>query len=125
MPKKGKDDLFRLIKSLSKTEKAYFRKFSERHIIGDKNNYLRLFDAIDGQEVYDEKALLKKEKYIRQLPYAKNYLMGSVLRAMQVFYGEHTDEHGQRRVMDNLWFLNKKKLYDLASREIEKAKTVS
>lgn len=114
MPKRGSDDLFRLIKSMSKTEKSYFKKFAERHVIGEQNNYLKLFDAIERQEVYDEKKILREEKYIKQLPYLKNYLMDAVLKSLQVFYAEHTREHRLRRMMDNAWLLYQKGLFDLA-----------
>ncbi len=125
MPKVGSPDLFRLIKSLSKTEKAYFKKHAERHVIGEKNNYLKLFDAIDKQTDYDEKKLLKSEKYIRQLPYLKNYLMEMILKSMQSFYAGHTQGHQLRRMMDNAWFLYKKGLYDLSNDSVQKAKKLS
>ena len=40
-------DLYKLIKSLTKTEKRYFSKFAEKHVIGDQNNYYKLFKVID------------------------------------------------------------------------------
>src|SRR5882757_6478428 len=125
MPKQGNDNLFRLIKSLSKTEKAYFTKFAERHVIGEKNNYLKLFDAIDKQTVYDEKKMLREEKYIKQLPYLKNYLMDIILKSLQVFYSDHTQEHRVRRMLDDAWLLNKKGLYDLCYDVLEKIKKES
>ena len=57
MAKKG--ELFLLIKSLSRTEKRYFRMFANMN--KGSANYLRLFDAIDKQEVYDEKTI--KEEF--------------------------------------------------------------
>src|SRR5687767_4613325 len=122
MPKKGKEDLFRLIKSLSKTEKAYFKKFSERHTIGDRNNYLKLFDAIDRQIVYDEQKLKKEEKYITQLPYLKNYLTSMIFKAMQVFYADHTEGHRIRRLADDAWFLYKKGLYEACDNRVQEIK---
>ena len=62
MSNKASDQLHKLIKSLSKPEKRYFKVFSSRHIIGDENNYQTLFDAIDKQEEYDEEKLMKKFK---------------------------------------------------------------
>ena len=66
MTKKG--NLFFLIQSLSKSEKRYFKIFC----FGQKvdKNYLKLFDAIDAQEVYDEAAIRRqfaKATFIQQL----------------------------------------------------------
>lgn len=38
MSNKASDSLHRLIKSLTKPEKRYFKVFSSRHVIGDQNN---------------------------------------------------------------------------------------
>ena len=62
--------LHSLIKSLTKQEKRYFKLFAQRHTSGKENQYLKLFDAIDAQEVYKEDAIKKKfskEKFVKQL----------------------------------------------------------
>ena len=67
-----KNELFILIKSLSKSEKRYFRLFCSRESSG--SNYTRLFDSIDSQKEYDEKAIkkvFKGEKFIHQLHVTK------------------------------------------------------
>jgi len=88
MPAKGSDDLFRLIKSLSPAEKGYFKKFADRYSFSEKdNNYLRLFEAIDAQETYDE-TKLAKEPFVNQLPRQKNYLQNLVLRSLQLYDAE-------------------------------------
>ncbi len=48
------NQLFQLIKSLNKSEKRYFNLYASRHTIGEKNNYVILFEAIDKQIEYDE-----------------------------------------------------------------------
>jgi hypothetical protein len=125
MPKQGNKDLFSLIKSLSQSEKAYFTKFAGRHVIGKENNYLKLFNAIEKQTAYDEKKILREEKYIKQLPYLKNYLMEMILKSMQVFYAEHTKEHKLRRMVDDAWFLRKKGLFNLCNDVVTKIKKES
>ena len=56
------DQLFKLIHSLSKGEKRFFKIYTTRiNPTGDKK-FLRLFDAIEKQEMYDEDAILRKEK---------------------------------------------------------------
>ena len=40
-----KEALFDLIKSMTMSEKRYFKIYSSKHTIGEKNEYIRLFDA--------------------------------------------------------------------------------
>ena len=65
---KEQDDLFLLIKSLSNSEKGYFKKFiSNEKLYKGNQVYLKLFNTIEQQKSYDEK-LIKKifagEKFI-------------------------------------------------------------
>ena len=55
------EDLHKLIKSLSQSEKRFFKIYASRHVIGEQNNYVQLFDAIANQKNYNEKAI--KEKF--------------------------------------------------------------
>ena len=50
MSNKFSNDLFQLIQSLSRTEKAYFKKYTSLHVIGERNNYVKLFNAIEKQK---------------------------------------------------------------------------
>lgn len=87
MSVKVSENLHQLIHSLSKPEKRYF-KYSSRHIIGEQNNYVKLFDAIDKQKVYDEAILLKqfkKEIFIRQFSIAKSRLYDAILRSLDAY----------------------------------------
>ena len=83
------DDLFRLIKSLSKQEKRYFKLQASRHIIGKQNNYVLLFDAIDELKEYDEPYIKERfagEAFIRQLHVAKNYLYQLILTSLRQYH---------------------------------------
>jgi len=82
-------DLFELIKSLSRTEKAYFKKFGKLHVLGDENNYIKLFDAIEKQNNYDEDKLRSKFKGERMLLHfwsAKKYLYDLILKSMELYH---------------------------------------
>ena len=46
--------LFDLVKSLNRREKAYFKKFASRHVIGEQNKYVDLFDVLGSMDEYDE-----------------------------------------------------------------------
>lgn len=93
MPKTSSDRLFRLIKSLSATEKRYFKVFIGA--TGNKGNkYGALFDAMDAQVQFDDDAL-RRQVYgrepmqSRKYSELKAYLYELVLKSLQA-YDENT-----------------------------------
>ncbi len=74
----GSDDLYLLIKSLSKEEKGYFVKFAKRHS-AKGSQLLSLFNVISKQEIYNEKEVKKK---IKHLPVLKNMLFDKILQSL-------------------------------------------
>lgn len=92
--KKASTLLFDLIKSLSRSEKRYFSLYAQRHVLGEKNNYLLLFEAIARQEVYDESSLrdeLAGQKAADYLPVAKHQLYHLILDSLHSFYAQRAD----------------------------------
>ncbi len=78
---------------MNMSEKRYFKIHSSRHIIGNTNNYTRLFDAIERQEVYNEEEIklsFKGETFIKHLPSEKHYLYNHILESLNSFYKERT-----------------------------------
>lgn len=87
--KSASDQLFFLIKSLTKSEKKYFHQFANRYVKGQRNNYLNLFEAIGAQKVYDEESLKKQfqqEKFVTYFPVAKQYLYNQILDSLHQFH---------------------------------------
>jgi hypothetical protein len=117
-------ELFLLIKSLSKNEKTYFKKFSKQHIIGNKNNYEILFDTIDKMENFDEDLFIKKlskHSFIRYLPRLKTYLYEFILKALVAYHNEHSLSGQVSELIREVEILCSKKLYKSADRLINKA----
>jgi hypothetical protein len=80
------DQLFRLIKSLSSTEKAYIKRYALIHSEkGHESQYIKLFEAIDSMKVYDEKILLRKfsKNPLNFISVSKNYLFNFILRNLE------------------------------------------
>lgn len=126
--KKPSKDLYNLIKSLTVSEKGYFVKFAKRHIIGDENNYLRLFDAINEQEVFDEdelKAKFKGEKFIRQFTTAKNYLMNMILKSLESYHSEESVSSKIVSLMNQYKILFEKTLFSQAETLLKRAKKLA
>ena len=117
--------LFDLIQSLTVSEKRYVKVFTARYK-GDKN-YLRLFDAINKQEVYDEAALLKKfrkEKFTRQINYTKNYLYNLILKSLQAYH----DKSIETQLSDysqQVEILYHKGLYEQSLKMLNRAKKLA
>lgn len=119
------EELHQLVQSMNMSEKRYFKIHSSRHVIGKKNNYIRLFDAVDRQKTYDE-AQIKKyfagETFIKHLPSEKNYLYHSVLDSLSFFHKEKTFLARYANIMTALEVLYNKGLFEQCKKLINKAK---
>ncbi len=125
---KRKDHLFQLIKSLTKSEKRFFKIYSSRHVIGKENNYVKLFDAIEKQKVYDEAAIIKKfanEKLVNRFPVAKAYLYDLILKSMNTYHAKNTIDAQLTELLRNIDFLFQKNLYTQVDKSIRKAKKMA
>ncbi len=125
MSNKASDQLHRLIHSMSKAEKRYFKVFSSRHVIGEESNYQILFDAIERMEEYDEEKLLKKfarKPFVRRFSITKNRLYNAVLRSLDAFHSQSSLEAQMRRQIHSAEILYHKSLYDQSQKILEGAK---
>ncbi len=128
MSGKSTDSLHRLIQSLTKQEKRHFKIFAARHTIGEQNNYVLLFDAIEKMKVYDGDVLLKKfkgESSLNNFSITKSRLYETILRSLDVF-------HHNSSVDDQLWkelhyteILYKKTLYDQCAKRLRSARKLA
>ncbi len=125
---KQKDQLFQLIKSLNSSEKRFFKIYSSRHVIGEQNNYIYLFDAIDNLVEYDEKKLIKKfegKKFVNRFSVAKSYLYDLILRSMNQYHSQKNVDNQLLELLRRISFLFDKNLYDQANKHIRKAKKLA
>ena len=109
--------LFELIKSLSPSEKRYFKLFSSlQKSRAEEKNYLRLFDFIAAQDAYDEEAILEAfagENFIKSLHVTKNYLYNLILKSLRIFEEERKNAHRQlSNLLMNASVLENRGLYD-------------
>lgn len=121
---KPNDNLFRLIKSLDKNEKGYFKKQAQSYSREKDQNYMKLFDAIDSQEDYNEEALLKKfrnEPFAKQFSVAKSYLWELLLKTQRNYRAGTSKFMRLNALMENGEVLFEKGLYEEAAKMWEKA----
>jgi tetratricopeptide (TPR) repeat protein len=128
MSNKASDNLHKLIKSMTKPEKRYFKVFSSRHIIGESNNYQVLFDAIDKQEEYDEVKLMKKFKdksFVHRFSISKNRLYNALLKSLDSFHSNSSIEAQLQRQLHSVEILYHKSLYDQCLKLLQSARKVA
>lgn len=122
------DDLFQLIKSLKQSEKRYFKIFSSKHVIGNQNNYVKLFEAIDKQEEYDEKSIIKKfrnEKFVKQFSYTKNYLYQFILKSLRTYYEGKSITSKINESLSSVQILFERSFYSRAMKILTKTKQLA
>lgn len=123
---KPSEELFKLIKSLSKSEKRFF-KLSSALQSGDKN-YLKIFDFIESQPEYDENELkktFKNETFIKHLPSEKNHLYRLILKSLRVFYSESSASSILKQELKNVEILYNKALYKECEKFVTRAKKIA
>ncbi|HHG86171.1 MAG TPA: hypothetical protein ENJ82_15585 [Bacteroidetes bacterium] len=121
--------LHALIHRLSKQEKRYLKLFDGRQQKGG-SNYMRLFDLIHAQKVYDEKAIrqtekLQSEKWIKNFPTTKYELYQLVLRSLHAFYAKSNEDSRLEEMVHQAEILYNKRLYQQCGRLLDKAEKLS
>lgn len=116
------DELVKLVSSLTKAEKRYFKMFSS--VQNGEKSYLKLFEAIEKLGEYDEEKIRKMlagEEFIKRLPAVKNYLYGQLLRSLRVIYSGETVDSQIREMIEEIGILYEKRLYKQCAKILEKA----
>jgi tetratricopeptide (TPR) repeat protein len=94
MPKHRTDQLFDLIKSMTKSEKRTFKLYAKRLTSNEGGLFLQLFDMLEKQKEYNEDELFKHSKTIQksQLSNLKRHLYHQILVALHtVNFRNHVD----------------------------------
>lgn len=120
--------IFSFIHSLTPSEKRYFKLYAQRQVQGRDTNYLKLFEAINNQEKYDEEELLKKfrkESFVKQFAVTKNYLFNMLLKSMQEYNEENFIEWKIRNMFLQVKILASKGLDMEAAKLIKKTKELA
>ena len=124
MPISHTDQLFNLVKSLSKAEKRNFRIYSSRIQNSHSMKYIQLFDILEKQDELDEKIILKRFPK-SQLPNLKRHLYSQILISLRLI---HKGKHAFieiRELLDFADILYGKGLYLQSLKILEKAKVLA
>ncbi len=119
---KHKEDLFQLVRAMSKSEKRYFTLDAQKS--GRRpSKYLELFQAVNEMEEYDERKLRKK--FGRNLPYDKSYLYEAILRSMRDYRSSRSRAARIRELLLDAKYLYERGLYLQCEERLKDAKQLA
>jgi hypothetical protein len=125
MSKTPSDKLFQLIKSLSPSEKRYFKLFIKSKT-DQENKYILLFDKIDQSSTFDD-AVLQTIIYKSQpsdskkYPELKAYLYDLVLKSLQFYDEQHSVDYRINSLLQSVNVLYKRAMYENCLELLHKA----
>lgn len=115
------DALFRLVKTLTKPEKRYFKTHSGTG--GGDNIYIQLYDTLNGMERYDESFLRKK--FPNNLPAYKKQLFNKVLSLMRDYHRRRSKTIQIKELLIDAGFLFERSLYEACNKKLKEAEKLA
>ncbi len=126
MTKEQKDNLFVLIKSLSKSEKRQFKLFVGRLGVNEDSKFLTLFNILDKLSLYDEAFILNKGIVKKQqLSNLKAHLYKQILISLRLSPSHQNIRIQIREQLDFATILYHKGLYKQSLKILDKAKSLA
>src|SRR5688572_27726871 len=128
MSNKAHDHVHRLVRSMTRAEKRYFKLFTSRHMLGGQSNHQLLFDAIAAMPEYDEAALLSRfehEAFTHRFAITKRRLYEAILRSLDAFHAESSIDARLHRMLHQMELLHQRALYDDAAKILQSVRKLA
>ena len=126
MTREQKDNLFVLIKSLSKSEKRQFKLYVGRLGVNEDSKFLLLFNILQKLKAYDETAILKNGFVKKeQLSNLKAHLYKQILISLRLNPSHQNIRIQIREQLDFATILYHKGLYTQSLKILDKAKSLA
>lgn len=127
MPISNSEQLFRLIKSLNKSEKRSFKLYAQRSHNQATSKFIRLFDILDNMESYDEETIIKKSTHIKknQLSNLKRHLYTQIMKALRNIHIDKELDIQIREQLDFARILYGKGLYMQSLKILDRVKAIA
>ncbi len=110
------------------SEKRYFKIYATRHVIGNENNYVKLFDTLESQVESNDEKLKKKLKnsaISNNLSKHKHYLYNLILRSLNAFHLDSSFDSRFREMMCSVEILFEKGLYRQCWKILKRARELA
>lgn len=126
MTKDQKDNLFLLVKSLTKSEKRQFKLYVGRLGVNSDSKFLSVFNVLDKMATYDEAAILKSTAVKKQqLANVKAHLYKQILISLKLTPSHQNVRSQIREQLDFASILYHKGLYKQSLKILDKAKDLA
>ncbi|NME71477.1 hypothetical protein [Flammeovirga aprica] len=124
MPKERSNHLYQLIKSMSRSEKRYFKLVSNESKSNSSKKFMLLFELIDKQDVFDEEQLLASTPELKPIQFSnlKAHLYKRILQALRQFHLTKMEDAEIREMIDHAELLYNRGLYDQCADILRKSK---
>lgn len=124
MPISQSDQLFALVKSLTKAEKRNFRLYARRNQDTDEMLFLQMFDLIDKQSSPDDDYILQKMPAMKKMQFSnvKRHLYTQIVSSLRLIYAQKVDQIAIREMIDFADILYAKGLFLHSLKILIKAK---
>ncbi|MFL5765194.1 MAG: hypothetical protein ACJ77K_14725 [Bacteroidia bacterium] len=121
------EQLFNLVKTLSKGEKRFFKLYAARLNRGSDKKFIMLFDAIEKQKVYNESKILAKTPALdpKQFSNLKAHLYYQLLKSVKLCNSSNLENVRITELLDYARILYNKCLYRECVKMIDKAKMLA
>lgn len=127
MPISQTDQLFRLIKSLTKSEKRNFTIFAKRITSSDQLKFIQLFEFIDKQKILNDEIVLNGLTGIKknQLSNLKRHLYTQIMTSLRMIHIKKNSSIQVREYYDFAKILYGKGLYLQSLKIVKKAQDLA
>jgi|GEM_PF-1474601 len=124
---KTSNDVFDLVKSMTQTEKRYFKRFASLQSTAQSHNSVALFDVLNKLKAYDETRLKKniqQEGLLRNLASEKVYLHRLLMKSLRAYHLEKSPSEKASALVFDAHILLQKGLDRQAKKALAKAKRI-
>jgi len=127
MPISQSQQVFELIKSLSKAEKRNFKLYVNRLQSNDSKLYLKLFESMEKQKALEEKKLLADLKGINKTQFSnlKRHLYTQIVTSLRLIHKQRRSNIQVREYLDFAYILYGKGLYLQSLKLLQLAKRLA
>ncbi len=122
---KATKEVYQLIQSMSASEKRSFRQLARRNSKLGRNNYLKLFEAIERYGGTDEDRLRKKlrhESFVAHLPSTRYQLARLIVHSLYLHQTGKSQLAGLQEMVRSIAILFDRGLYKLGHKFLKKAR---